>query len=332
MLQDPPITDERRASAGGSPPRSRKEHEETPRTLMHHVRVWTPRALAAGIVISLLVHVLVLFIAGHIRFSRAQAGGAGPLTQPVEMAIATETELAEIEKAMLDAEPPPVPDVPTVDLPSLEVSDVAGGDEATSLIESADLGAEVGAGDIGGGELGVGGSGGGAASFFGVEARGSRFAYIVDVSGSMGIAGKIDLLRQELIRSLDALLESAEFFVVLYNSDASPLGGRDRWIEAEPAGKRWARNALAKVNAGGGTNPMPGFQLVFSKRPRPDAIYFMTDGEFDSEIAVEIMRLNSEVRIPIHCITFVNRDAEELMRRIASHSDGTYTHVEGPRP
>jgi len=248
------------------------------------------------------------------------------------MAIATETELAEIEKAMLDAEPPPVPDVPTVELPSLEVSEVVGGDEASSLIDAADLGAEVGAGDIGGGDLGVGGSGGGAASFFGVEARGTRFAYIVDVSGSMGVAGKLDLLRQELIRSLDALLESAEFFVVLYNRDASPLGGRDRWIEADPAGKRWARNALAKIDSAGGTNPMPGFEIVFARRPRPDAIYFMTDGEFDKEIAAEIIRLNSKVRIPIHCITFVSRKSEELMRRIASHSDGSYTHVEGAGP
>lgn len=320
MPQDPTITDDS------------DQPVEDASTFMHHVRVWTPRALTAGIVVSLFVHLMMLAIAGQIRFSRAQTGGAGPLTKTVEMAIATETELAEIEKQILDAEPPPVPDVPTPELPSLEVMDVPGGDEATSLIDSADLGAEVGAGDVGGGDLGVGGSGGGAASFFGVEARGTRFAYIVDISGSMAISGKIDLLRQELVRSLDALLENAEFLVVLYNSDASPLGGRDRWVEASPAGKRWARSALANVKAQGGTNPMPGFELVFSRRPRPDAIYFMTDGEFDPDIAREIMRLNSDVRIPIHCITFVNRDAEELMRRIATHSGGSYNHVNGPTP
>lgn len=319
MTQDPTIRDDDQAPEEAS-------------SLMHHVRVWTPRALAAGIVASLLIHLVVLAIAGQIRFSRAQAGGAGPLTRTVEMAIASETELAEIEKQLLDAEPPPVPDVPTPDLPSLEVMDVPGGDEATSLIESADLGAEVGAGDVGGGDLGVGGSGGGAASFFGVEARGTRFAYIVDTSGSMAISGKLNLLQQELVKSLEALLENAEFLVVLYNSDASPLGGRERWVEASPAGKRWARSALSNIQAKGGTNPMPGFELVFSRRPRPDAIYFMTDGEFDPDIAREIMRLNSNVRIPIHCITFVNRDSEELMRRIASHSNGSYNHVNGPTP
>lgn len=319
MQQDPMITDE-------------LDSPEDASTLMHHVRVWTPRAIVAGVVVSLFVHLMVLAIAGQITFSRAQAGGAGPLTATVEMAIATETELAEIEKQLLDAEPPPVPDVPTPDLPSLEVMDVAGGDEATSLIDAVDLGAEVGAGDVGGGDLGVGGSGGGAASFFGVEARGTRFAYIVDVSGSMGVSGKLDLLRQELVRSLDALLENAEFLVVLYESNARPLGGRDRWVEASPAGKRWARSALGNVDASGGTNPLPAFELVFSRRPRPDAIYFMTDGEFDSEIASQIMRLNSKTRIPIHCITFVNRRAEELMRRIATHSGGSYNHVNGPTP
>ena len=304
--------------------------EERPPTLMERVRVWTPRALAAGIVVSLLLHLMIMVIAGQIRFSHAQAGGAGPLTDAVEMAIATDTELAEIEQELLEAEPPPVPDMPTPELASLEMTDEAGGDEATSLIEAADIGAEVGAGDIGGGDLGAGGSGGGAASFFGVEARGTRFAYVVDVSGSMNIAGKIDLLRQELAKSIEALLENAEFLVVLYNSDASPLGGRTAWVEGTPAGKRWARAALAKVSAGGGTNPLPGFEIVFGRRPRPDAIYFMTDGEFDAQVAVDIMRMNSEARIPIHCITFVNKDAEELMRRIATHSGGSYHHVDGP--
>lgn len=302
---------------------------EVDATLLQRVRVWTPRALLAGVVVSLITHVVIMVIAGQIRFSHAQAGGAGTLAEPVEMAIATETELAEVEKALLDAEPPPVPDVPTPELPSLEMTDNAGGDQASSLIDAAEVGAEVGAGDIGGGELGVGGAGGGAASFFGVEARGTRFAYIVDVSGSMAVNGKIDLLRRELGKSIDALIENAEFYVVLYNGDASPLGGRQRWIEASPAGKSWARAALAQIDAGGGTEPMPGFELVFSRRPRPDAIYFMTDGEFDDDVAVEVMKLNSRTRIPIHCITFVNRDAEELMRRIATHSGGSYTHVEG---
>jgi hypothetical protein len=327
MTTEPVVQDGQRAGPAGVD----EAADESPLTFLQRMRVWTPRALAAGIVASLLIHFAIMIIAGQIRFSHAQAGGAGPISA-VEMAIATESELAEIEKALLDAEPPPVPDVPTPELPSLEITDTPGGDEATSLIESADVGAEVGAGDIGGGELGVGGSGGGAASFFGVEAKGTRFAYIVDISGSMALSGKIELLRQELSRSIESLLENAEFLVALYNNNATPLGGRDQWTEASPAGKRWARAALSKVTAGGPTNPLPGFELVFSRRPRPDAVYFMTDGEFDSEIAVQIMRLNSEVRIPIHCITFVNPDAEELMRRIATHSGGTYTHVSGPNP
>jgi len=116
---------------------------------------------------------------------------------------------------------------------------------------------------------------------------------------------------------------------VSFASGAQPLGGRSAWREATTGGKVWARKHINAINAGGGTQPLPAFQEVFNVRPRPDAIYFMTDGEFNAEVASEIIRLNSRRRIPIHCITFVNRDAEELMRRIASHSRGTYTHVEG---
>src|SRR5207248_843954 len=92
----------------------------------------------------------------------------------------------------------------------------------------------IGGGQAGG--AGGGGGGGGAASFFGVEARGTRFAYIIDISGSMDLGvgtadiKRIDILKAELSKSVDALLENAFFFVALFSSDAKPLGGRMEWI------------------------------------------------------------------------------------------------------
>jgi hypothetical protein len=76
--------------------------------------------------------------------------------------------------------------------------------------------------------------------------------------------------------------------------------------------------------------PFPAFEVVFSLRPRPDAIYFMTDGQFEPSVAVELARLNVEDRIPIHCICFVSKEAEALMKKIAEDSGGTYTYVAGP--
>ena len=36
-------------------------------------------------------------------------------------------------------------------------------------------------------------------------------------------------------------------------------------------------------------------------------------------------------KIPIHCITLVERTGEETMRKIAADSGGTYTHFAGTR-
>jgi hypothetical protein len=195
----------------------------------------------------------------------------------------------------------------------------------------------LGAGDIGGHGMGFGGSGGGAASFFGVEARGTRFAYIVDVSGSMdagigvGELKRIDSLKHELTKSIGALLENASFLVVTFSDRATIIGGRGEWMQASESGKTQARKLIANIAPEGSTEPYPGFEVVYRMRPRPDAIYFMTDGEFDDSVVLQVARLNAELRIPIHCIAFVSTAGEETLKRMAKDSGGSYTYVPGPR-
>lgn len=290
-----------------------------------------PPATLMGLLISLLVHLVALLIAALIAIGGAQAGGAGSLVPSVELAVVTDTELAAMQHAALELESPPVPDSPTPELPPVEMLDTRVGDDVSGLLDAAAaVGMAAGAGDItGSSSLGVSGAGGGAASFFGAEARGTRFAYVVDVSGSMGYDNKIETLKRELARSVDALLENAHFFIVAFSTDATPLGGKREWTEASDSGKTWGRRAIATLGANGGTNPSPAFSIVFALRPKPDAIYFMTDGLFDESVALELLRLNAEWRIPIHCISFVSKEAEALMRRIATDSGGTYTHVPG---
>ncbi|MEL7485089.1 MAG: vWA domain-containing protein [Planctomycetota bacterium] len=183
------------------------------------------------------------------------------------------------------------------------------------------------------GVSGSGGASGGAASFFGIEARGNRFAYVVDLSGSMGQEGRMEAMLAELRRSITELGSHVSFYVVFYSDDAFPLGNRREWTDATGNGKRWARQKLESVEALGSTHPVPGFELVSQIRPRADAIYFMTDGKFnngDRDVDA-ILALNRERPTPIHCITFVTREAEASMRRIAEMTGGSYTHVPGRR-
>jgi hypothetical protein len=84
------------------------------------------------------------------------------------------------------------------------------------------------------------------------------------------------------------------------------------------------------IAAEGATEPLSAFKIVFTLKPKPDAIYFMTDGEFDEGAAAVIARMNAEWKIPIHCLTFVSREGERVMKKIAADSGGTYAHVSGP--
>ncbi len=307
---------------------------------------WAPPALLGATGLSLVIHLCLGVVAAFILVGGGiigQAGGGGE-SGPVGVAVMTEAEFGSVMQAAgMNADTPEVANVPTTTLPGSEVeitvSDVGlGGAESGNLADGAGaLTSGMGAGDITGGPgLGGSGSGGGAASFFGVEARGTRFAYIVDISGSMDIGvgvgelKRIDVMKTELGKSLAALLENAYFFVALFSTDAKAMGGRAEWVGATDAGKAWARKTVPLIVAEGATEPINAFKMAFRLRPKPDAIYFMTDGEFLEDYVQEIARLNAEWRIPIHCITFVSREGEKSMKKIAEQSGGTYSHVTGP--
>lgn len=173
------------------------------------------------------------------------------------------------------------------------------------------------------------------AVFFGLTASGKRFAYICDVSGSMDkrVAGtdrrRIDILKTELMSSVQGLGAEAKFFVCLFSDDAVVVGDRVEWHDADGDGKKWARDHVREIEAGGDTIPLRAFRVALSMDPKPDAIYFMTDGEFDRGYVREIARLNRELHIPIHCITFVSRRGDRAMQQIADESGGSFTHVDG---
>ncbi|VAX42423.1 hypothetical protein MNBD_PLANCTO03-1158 [hydrothermal vent metagenome] len=303
-----------------------------PKPFDERLMQWIRRATVIGVAVSLLVHLIAWFIAAHFQVGHDVAGSPAPMPGVVDFAVMTEAELAELQDASLTFDSPSVPEINQEPMPEIESLDMPSEEEITgSLAEIAPTAIGTGAGDIGEASgLSDGGSGSGSASFFGVEATGSRFIYIVDTSGSMAVGGKLEALQRELVKSLDGLLSAADFLIITYNSSASALEGRQSWTDADERGKRFARRGIARLHSSGGTMPVPGFRLAFAMRPPPDAIYFMTDGEFSEEAAYEIATLNAEYKVPIHCIAFVSRRSEALMRQIASQSGGTYTFVPAP--
>lgn len=297
----------------------------------------TYSALTTGLLVSATLHLSGYLAAEHVRFGWGVSRQAGSGPGPIGLAVVTESELSDLQGAALSVETPTVGESAPSELggrrldfsePSaLGDSGVGGsdlGDLGSVMTSATDIGPGLGSGTGAGG-----GGGGGGASFFGVEAAGNRFAYIVDVSGSMSVGGKIEALRAELQKSVSDMLQNSTFIIVPFSSESQVLGGKTQWTEATDRNKALASRNIEALKADGGTEPTLAFQIVFSLRPRPDAIYFMTDGEFSANVPDEVAIANS-ARVPIHCLCLVSQGSEGMMKLIASRSGGTYTFLPGP--
>ena len=295
------------------------------------IRRWwrTPTVLFA-VALSLFVHMVMLTSAAAVLFHRP-AASANDGDSEIPLAIITESQLTELADVSLadaladDQGLDAIEQFDFAEVPAPAQDELAG-------LDISELGDVGGAGDVGAeGGAEVFDSSGGAARFFGVEARGERFAYIADISGSM-VGDRIKALQVELIASIRGLRENTTFSIVLYNSKAVPITG-SRWMPATQRFKRQSEIDISAIRPSGATNPIPAFERVLAMRPRPDAIYFMTDGRFAPEVEEQllgrIIQLNRTGgrQAVIHCITFIEDDAADIMRTMARATGGTYTYV-----
>ncbi len=311
-------------------------------------RRWTrlERATLYGLGGSALIHLLIVLIAAlvTVRFNFGDAGGSAG-EEGVEFAVLNDASLAQDNSPVLQTERTAVQtslsDSPVrLDLLADRAEDRSVDDLSESIAPALDPG--------GGGltsldpETGSAGAGSGeGSSFFGLEAKGRRFAYIVDISGSMNSPGnneltRWELTRAELARSIRALEPETQFHIQLFSSGSQSLFGVASWSQSSPSNKRLTSDALAIVSPNGGTEPLPGFEAVFSLDPKADAIYFMSDGEVADgpAFAAALRQLNGRRPVPIHCILFGDagggdalRRVEAMMKNISAQSGGRYLRV-----
>jgi hypothetical protein len=162
--------------------------------------------------------------------------------------------------------------------------------------------------------------------FYGLGSEGQSLVYLVDCSDSMHKNGKFKHATAELMRTVESLSRSQKFFVIFFNNGAFPMDA-DGPVEATDEHIEELRRWLYNVEPGGGTDPMPA--LTYALALKPDAIFLLSDGEFDP-LVIDDVRAQNQVKekpIPINTISFYSREAVGIMKTIARQSGGKFRFV-----
>ncbi len=180
-----------------------------------------------------------------------------------------------------------------------------------------------------------------AAEYFGTVARGDRFVYVLDSSGSMS-GNRFGRAVAELLRSLDQLKPDQLFYVVLFSSEMQRMfndaNRSPRMLPATLANRQRLRKWLHSVEAGGGTEPKRAIQFAISLRP--SAVFLLSDGAFNGMTTrTDLFGADSPAgqlvdgrqAVPIHSFAYEDPSAKNNMQTLAALTGGQYRYVK-PRP
>lgn len=165
--------------------------------------------------------------------------------------------------------------------------------------------------------------------FFGIRSEGNSFVYIIDCSGSMWAGNRFDRAKSEVIRSVNSLVEQQEFFVYFFDDNEYgmyyPNGSNGELVPATSANKQkladWVRQFQTPS---GGTDPSSA--IVATLRMDPEVVFLLTDGGF-SESVVDLTKQSNTNRTRINTVSFVTKEGEPLLRKIAEQNRGKYLFV-----
>lgn len=212
------------------------------------------------------------------------------------------------------------------------------------------------------------GSGGGSngASFFNQKVKANRVCFVIDYSASMrGL--RIALLKKELAQSVKKLPTGMEYQMIFFGGPAwvagstvkMAQGNKSAVITHEDKTYKWAgRSAHGWVSTGRmpkvswressksnikeslsaieetplvwGTTWTNPLEMALDMNPRPDVIFFMTDGssgKSSKNIALRMGERAKSLGITINAIALMDPVAKEAMGAIAELSGGQFSMV-----
>jgi hypothetical protein len=227
--------------------------------------------------------------------------------------------------------------------------------------------AGMGLGGAGGG-FGAGIGTGGKFTFLGQTAVGRRVVFVVDVSGSMSqpLKGdgprmtRFELLKKELIKAVRQVPYGTAYQVLYFSDFAWAHNQVDtrkgetyetyRWeirsetykevkiptfkyIQASPFSIQESVDLIQKADNPGLTNWGSGLLMALNANPKPDVIFFLTDGERQDENGwIDVVTAVNKSKLPMTVINtsvMAQVDAAREMDALAKRNNGTFSVVVG---
>jgi hypothetical protein len=195
-------------------------------------------------------------------------------------------------------------------------------------------GAGTGGGSGGGTGRGRGrGTGGGGTTFFGQQAHGSRFVYLVDSSGSMYDHNAIARAKAELRNSLEQLDPTQQFQIIFYNDQTIPMKGiegKSQMFWGTDVNRTLASQFIRSIQPDGGTRHLDALLLALSYGP--EVLFFLTDAGEPILYAKDLdtIKRRNNGRTQIHTIEFgklANLNLEtNFLKKLARDNGGGYVY------
>src|SRR5262245_37924296 len=175
------------------------------------------------------------------------------------------------------------------------------------------------------------------ASFLGTRATGKRFCIIADASNSMRGA-PLTQLKKEILQTLDGMAPGCQFYIIFFNATDIPMPF-PTWLDASKENVSKVRPWVEKMTTVLKTLPQSAFTRAFKLDPKPDVIFFMTDGFLQGKRPDPISHLNKlnagNPKVVVHTIMFSKQKAgapkveaaAKQLRSMAENNGGTFRHV-----
>ena len=192
-----------------------------------------------------------------------------------------------------------------------------------------------------------------ASNFMGVKSQANKILFIIDYSASM--RGRDKVMRYELCKAIDKLPAVGSVAVLFFSGptwiagqDANALhknwegsngGGwkpkdghtpeRPKWLPVTPTNKKKLKEAVVSTPLTFGTVWDNSFEWAFYMNPKPDVIYFMTDGNANKNLqGMEIIK-SKKGKTKIYTIGYgAPAGAKQPLEEIAAMTGGKSKFVE----